>query len=328
MAGNLYIPVEDADDGTQRPYPTNTGTPPWASANIRISYLGVEGTKAYAQKDNKVVVRVKNKGAQSMANVKVQAWVFEPGIGMNRPGDAIFPFTYEGTQTLDPNARATFTMKEAWNPGPEVLGGAAEKHFCLMANVYQAGGANPEGKELLYTNTDPSNKVDVDNNQHHGQCNIVLLPASQAPSGGGTNSKVPTTTFPPRGGSAEFRVRADHVTTKPEASQLAVLKAHPGIVPGGGTAPGGLSLMTSKGPVPITLSTETPGFDLRSEVIPGLDTPFRFSEDRPDKIPTDIEVRLPEGAPLGSLHIFDLGLWTERGDLVGGALRVMILVTE
>ncbi|MFI1812900.1 hypothetical protein ACH414_21475 [Streptomyces sp. NPDC020422] len=324
MPGNLYIPVEDADDGSQRPYPTNTPTPPWAGANVRILCNGKEGTEAYARHDNTIVVRVKNKGSQPMQNVTAQAWVFDPGIGMGRPGQAIHRCdTEQPIQEIAAGGVATYFMTKPWHPETGDLGGADRKHFCLMANVYQKNG---EGQELLYT--DPNAVLDVDHNQHHGQCNIMLLPADQAPpGGGGTNSKVPTTTYPPRGGNAEFMIRAEHVTTKPGESQLALLRGHPGVVPGGGTVPGGLSLMTSKGPVPITLGTETPGFDLRSELIPGLDTPFRFAEDRPDKIPTDIEVRLPEGAPLGSLHVFDLGLWTERGDLVGAGLRVMILVT-
>ncbi|MFE7546760.1 hypothetical protein [Streptomyces gardneri] len=326
MPGNLYIPVEDMDDGTQRPYPTNTPTPAWAGRNVRILCNGKEDTKAYAENDNTIVVRVMNKGAQAMQNVTAQAYVFDPGIGMmGRPGDAVHRCdTNQTAQDIAANSMATFFMKAPWHPHTPDLEGATEKHFCLMANVYQKGG---EGAELVYT--DQNAALDVDHNQHHGQCNIMLLPASQAPPGsGGYNPKVPTTTYPPRGGNPEYQVRAEHVTTKPEESQLALLRGHPGVVPGGGTAPGGLILMTSKGPVPITVSTETPGFDLRSELIPGLDTLFRFAEDRPNKISTDIEVRLPEGAPLGSLHVFDLGLRTERGDLVGSGLRVMILVTE
>ncbi|MFF3650949.1 hypothetical protein ACFYXV_20210 [Streptomyces sp. NPDC002181] len=325
MPGNLYIPVTGADDGTQRPWPANAATPPWAGENVRVICRGKEDVKAYAQVDNTFVVRVKNKGSEPMLNVTAQAWMFDPGIGMGRPGDAVHRCdTNQTVQRVDPGATATFLMTPPWHPEATDLGGASEKHFCLMANVYQVNG---EGQELKYT--DPAAALDVDHNQHHGQCNILLLPVSQAPpGGGGTNSKVPTTTYPPRGGDPQYLVRADRVTTKPEESQLALLRGHPGVVPGGGTAPGGLRLMTSKGPVPITVSSETPGFDLRSELVPGLDTPFRFAEDRPNKIPTDIEVRLPENAPLGSLHVFDLGLWTERGDLVGSGLRVMLLVTE
>ncbi|MEU6928760.1 hypothetical protein AB0A05_06310 [Streptomyces sp. NPDC046374] len=325
MTDNLYIPVEDTDGGTQRPYPPNPN-PSWNGENLRFNYNGIPDVKAYIGKDNPILVRVKNKGDQPMDNVTVQAYVFQSGFGFGYPGYAIHRCDIDQPkQTVAAHSMATFFMKEPWKPGD--TDGAPDKHFCLLANVYQdqAGG---EGKRLLYE--DPNAVLDVDHNQHHGQCNIVVAPASQAPPGsGGTSSKVPTTTFPPRGGSAEFSVRAETVTTKPDESQLALLRVRPGVVPGGGAdALGGLSLTTSKGPVPITLGTGTPAFELRSEVIPGLDTPFRFSEGRREPIPTDIEVRLPEGTPLGSLHVFDVGLRTERGDLAGSGLRVMILVTE
>ncbi|MFE2323345.1 hypothetical protein ACFXD5_05365 [Streptomyces sp. NPDC059385] len=324
MTDNLYIPVEGVDDGTQRPYPPNPN-PAWNGVSLRFIYNGIEDVKAYIGKDNQILVRVKNRGDQAMDNVTVQAYVFQSGFGFGYPGYAIHRCDVDQPQQTvgGHGGTATFFMKGPWKPLD--TDGAADKHFCLLANVYQVGG---EGKALDYQ--DPNAVLDVDHNQHHGQCNIVVLPASQAPAGsGGTSSKVPTTTFPPRGGSAEFSVRAETVTTKPSESQLALLRGRPGVVPGGGpTALGGLSLTTSRGPVPITLGTGTPAFELRSEVIPGLDTPFRFSEGRREPIPTDIEVRLPEGAPLGSLHVFDVGLRTERGDLAGSGLRVMILVTE
>lgn len=323
MTDYLYIPVEEADDGTQRPYPPTAPTPAWAGQNVRLRCNGKEDTKAYIGLDNTLVVRVKNKSDQAMDNVTAQAYVFASGFGFGYPGYAEHRCDVEQTvQSVGAHGTATFLMKPPWKP--KDTDGAPDKHFCLLANVYQKGG---EGKELLYN--DPNAVLDVDHNLHHGQCNITVLPASQAPPGsGGTSSKVPTTTFPPRGGTAEFTVRAEHVTTKPEESQLSLLRVHPGVVAGGSSAVGGLSLMTSKGPVPLTLGTETPRFALHSDVIPGLDTPFRFADGPRDKIPTDIEVRLPEGAPLGSLHVFDVGLRTERGDLAGSGLRVMILVTE
>ncbi|GEB61288.1 hypothetical protein [Streptomyces gardneri] len=324
MPGNLYIPVEATDDGTQRPYPANAPTPPWLGQNLRFTYNGVPDTKAYIGKKNNIVIGVKNKGDQPMDNVTVQAYVFAAGFGFGYPGYAAFRCDVDQPiQTVGAHSMATFVMKEPWEPVD--TDGAPDKHYCILANVYQVGG---EGKLLDYQ--DEHAVLDVDHNQHHGQCNIVVVPAPPPPpGGGGTTSKVPTTTFPPRGGNSEYMVRAEPVTTKPEESQLSLLRVRPGVAPGGGdTALGGLSLMTSKGPVPITLGTGTPGFDLRSELIPGLDTLFRFPEGPRDAIPTDIEVRLPEGAPLGSLHVFDVGLRTERGDLAGSGLRVMILVTE
>ncbi|MGW5420901.1 hypothetical protein [Streptomyces sp. NPDC003943] len=328
----LFIPIDDAadTDGT-RPWPPNATTPAYANANIRISSSFGTDTKAYAGRDNNVIVRVKNRGPETRKNVSVQAWLFDPGIGMSSPGDAVKRFGNAGNpQDIKKDELVTFFMTPVWHPDPTELGGEPQKHFCLMANTFQQGGG--EGQEVPVTSTEP---LHPDKDPHHGQCNIMLVPAPQG-GGGGTSKNIPTTTYPPPefaaatlGASTRYLVRADHVTTKPDAGQLDVLRTHSGIVPNGdGTSVGGLSLMTSRGPVPITLSSVAPGFDLRSELIPGLDTPFTFAEGRPNKIPTDIVVRLPEGAPIGSLHVFDLGLWTDRGDMVGSGLRIMTLVTE
>ncbi|AYV32063.1 hypothetical protein EES41_35510 [Streptomyces sp. ADI95-16] len=321
MPGNdLYIPIDDsADGGTERPYPTDRATKPWENANIRIQPEGgTESTSAHAGRKNTVIVRVKNKGQEVMTGVQAQAWVFDPGIGEMTKENAYDWFDNAGNaQTIKPGEKATFRMTP-WN-APSFGDGVTEKHFCLRANTYQVDG---EGERV--TRTAGTLKPDTD--AHQGQCNITLV---TAPQGQGTSQKVPTTTFPPPGGDPVYMLRADHVTTKPDVGELAVLKAHGGIVPNGGeTSVGGLSLMTSRGPVPITLSSVAPGFDVRSEFIPGFDTPFTFAEGRPDKIPTDIVVHIPEDAAIGSLHVFDVGLWTERGDMVGSGLRVLTLVTE
>lgn len=324
MPGNdLYIPIDDiADNGTERPYPSDRATKPWENANIRIKPEGgMEGTSAYAGKLNTVIVRVKNRGQTEMVGVQAQAWVFDPGFGEMTKESAKGTFGNAGNaQSIKPGEKATFLMTP-WN-APELDGGVASKHYCLMANTYQEGGAN-EGTKITRT----AGTLHPDDDAHQGQCNITLVPA---PGGSGTYNKVPTTTFPPRGGTqAEFVLRADHVTTKPDTGELDVLRAHGGIVPNGqGSSVGGLSLMTSRGPVPLTISSVAPGLDVRSEFIPGFDTPFTFAEDRPDKIPTDIVIHIPEDAALGSLHIVDVGLWTERGDMVGSGLRVLTLVTE
>lgn len=323
MPGNdLYIPIDNtADDGTQRPYPTDRATKPWENANVRIRPEGAttDSTSAHAGKKNTVVVRVKNKGPAEMAGVQAQAWVFDPGIGAMTKENALAWFNNAGNaQKILPGQTATFFMTP-WD-APD-LGGAAEKHYCLMANTYQEGGAN-EGEKVTRT----VGSLHPDTDAHQGQCNITLV---TAPGGGGTYNKVPTTTYPPPGGSQEFVLRGDHVTTKPDAGELDVLRAHRGIVPSGhGSSVGGLSLMTSRGPVPLTISSVAPGLDVRSEFIPGFDTPFTFADDRPDKISTDIVVHIPEDAAIGSLHVVDLGLWTERGDMVGSGLRVLTLVTE
>ncbi|MEU3750530.1 MULTISPECIES: hypothetical protein [Streptomyces] len=321
MPGNdLYIPIDDAaDDGTLRPYPTDRATKSWENANIRIQPEGgAPGTSAHAGKKNTVIVRVKNKGPVPMTNVQAQAWVFDPGFGDMTKERALDWFGNAGSaQTIDPGQMGTFRMTP-WD-APSLGDGVTEKHYCLRANTYQVNG---EGAEVTRT----VGTLNPDADAHQGHCNITLVKVQQSQ---GTNQKVPTTTFPPRGGSQEFVLRADHVTTKPDVGELEVLRAHGGIVPSGhGSSVGGLSLMTSRGPVPLTLGTVAPGFDVRSELIPGFDTPFTFAEDRPDKIPTDIVVRIPEDAPLGSLHVFDLGLWTERGDMIGSGLRVLTLVTE
>ncbi|GAA2773998.1 hypothetical protein [Streptomyces showdoensis] len=339
MPGNLFLPIDidrganSIDDG-QRPWAHEDVHPWYNNAGILLHLvepdptgeLPQDGYQTRVGADTTVKVTVKNKGSQPMNGVEVQAWVFPPGIGVMRPGLAIRSFVSDGAAVVPAGGVTQFTLVQNWKPDQTELDRSSDGHVCLVANCFQNDTVqNPEG-HLAPLDGDHSD-LHPDTNQHQGQLNIMLLPAPRVTRK--LPKKVPTTTYPPPGGEQAFTVSAAHVTTKPSSVQLSVLAKHPGVVATeAGLARGELSLTTSNGPVPITVGTEPPGFELTPGLVPGLDTRFRFDVDRPDRVETDLAVQLPDDPEVGSLHTFDLGLFDERGGLVGSGLRVMILVTE
>ncbi|MFE7580863.1 hypothetical protein ACFU5Y_04760 [Streptomyces gardneri] len=327
MADKLYIPMDSNDHGA-RPWP-DTSTPKfWDNEGLRIrSYpnkddhsVHNDGNTTQVGWETQVIAKVTNKSRNAVENVKVQAYLFAPGFGAMTPAAKYALFEITPARTIAAETTVEIELMPYWIPQEPEYQRTSNGHFCIAANVFTTG-TGAEGKEL---SAQESFQPVTDG--HHAQRNLVL---NDAPHGPGTSSKVPTTQYPPPGGDTMFRVSAEHVTTKPSESQLAMLVHHPHVVATEeGLARGEVGLSTSGGLVPITVATEPSAIALRSDLVPGLDTLFSFAPDRPDRIDTDLVVDLPEDAPLGSLHTFDIALWTERGDMVGCPLRVMTLVTE
>lgn len=337
VPGNLFLPIDlganSVDDG-QRPWSHDDVHRWYDNASILLHLvepdplgeLPQDGYRTRVGSRTTVKVSVKNKGSQPMNDVEVQAWVFAPGIGEMTPPRAIRSFASDGAAAVPAGGVTQFSLIPDWNPGKEELDRSSDGHVCLVANCFQ-GDTVPNAEGRLVPADGPDSVLHPDLNQHQGQLNIMLLPAPRPTTD--LPKKVPTTTYPPPGGDPAYMISAKHVTTKPSSVQLSVLAKHPGVVATeAGLARGELSLTTSNGPVPITVGTEPPGFELTPGLVPGLDTRFRFDVDRPDRVETDLAVQLPDDPEVGSLHTFDLGLFDERGGLVGSGLRVMILVTE
>ncbi|ALO05888.1 hypothetical protein AQF52_0288 [Streptomyces venezuelae] len=327
MADNFYIPMSGSDTGA-RPWP-DTNTPRhWDNDGLKIRTFPNpddrtrhdDGNTTQVGLETRVLVRVTNRTNAPIGNLRIQACLFPPGYGAMTPDAKWRLFDQASRTDIPASATVDIEVSPSWTPSDTEYQRTSEGHYCMAANVYTTG-TNAEGVQLA---TDkPFEPV---TNAHHAQRNLVLNDVSHGP---GTSSKVPTTQYPPPGGDTMFRVSTEHVTTKPSDSQLAALVRHPRVVATEeGIARGEVSLSTSGGLVPVTVATEPSAIALRSDLVPGLDTLFSFAPDRPDRIETDLVVDLPKDAPLGSLHTFDIALWTERGDMVGCPLRVMTLVTE
>lgn len=332
MADNLYIRIAGNDTGARPWNNTDNATKSWDNDSLWLrTYPNPQDHSVHDDSnttrvdlDTAVMVRVTNKSNAAMPGVTIQAWLFPPGFGEMKPAAKQMAFDLTPSREIPGQGSGQnvveIEMTPLWKPSEPDYQRTSNGHYCIAANVYQSETIpNAEGRQL-----GANDLIRSSEDPHHAQRNLILQPA---PHGSGTSSKVPTTTYPPPGGDPAYLVSAEHVTTKPSESQLAMLAHHPGVVAAGadGTR---LTLDTSRGPVPITVGTEPPAFALRSDLIPGLDTLFSFATDRPDRIDTDIVVDLPEDAPIGSLHTFDVALWSERGDMIGCPLRVMILVTE
>ncbi|MEU9194527.1 hypothetical protein [Streptomyces hundungensis] len=323
MADNFYIPMDSNDSGA-RPWPDTNTTQPWDNNGLWIRTFPTPGDHSHHDDGNTtrvgletvVMVRVKNKSDTLIKNLRIQAYLFPPGFGAMTPSAKQAAFDLAPPMDIPGKTTVEIEVPPTWTPDAADYQRTSGGHYCIAANIYTLGQGS-EGKVL-----GANELFEPAANAHHAQRNLIL---NDAPHGPGTSSKVPTTQYPPRGGNTMFRVSAEHVTTKPSEGQLAMLVAHPRVV---ATARGKISLNTSHGPVPITVGTEPPAIALRSDLIPGLDTLFSFAPDRPDRIDTDLVVDLPRDAPLGSLHTFDIALWSERGDMCGCPLRVMLLVTE
>ncbi|MEU6975400.1 MULTISPECIES: hypothetical protein [unclassified Streptomyces] len=324
MTDHLYIRMSDTDDGV-RPWPDSNTPKFWDNDGLWIRTFPdpnhpqdhVDGNTTRVGLKTLVMVRVKNKGPELMQDVRIQAYLFPPGFGAMTPSAKQAVFNLAPPTNINPGAVVEIEVPPQWTPLDSDYQKTSGGHFCIAANVY----TSTDGKEVGAFET-----FEPVNNAHHAQRNLVL---NDAPHGPGTSSKVPTTQYPPPVSDMLYLVTAEHVTTKPSPGQLDMLVHHPRVVSTeAGLARGEVGLSTSSGTVPITVGTEPPVFGLSSDFIPGLDTRFRFAPDRPDRIDTDLIVDLPKDAPLGSLYTFDIALWSERGDMVGCPLRVMLLVTE
>ncbi|MFF0430707.1 hypothetical protein ACFYU9_00560 [Streptomyces sp. NPDC004327] len=331
MPGNLFIPIDyslngpGSDDGTQRPW---NGSPVWYANNSIWVDPGVD--KAQIDQETHVKVRVSNKGDTLMKAVTVDAWFFVPGIGDMSPSSALKRFS-SGQLDIKAGESVVFTADASpvWKPSDPELAKTQGGHGCIIANCYQSDEvvANPEGAPVGETTP-----VDPTVDQHLGQRNITLVKVSQddAPA----PQKVPYTTFPPRGGNPEVMVNASPANPRIDRidpTSEFVLASQEGIeaFEAGMDGGSGLNLITSGGPVEIRPSTDPPSFELSAEGMPReLGTRFRFDEGRPDQIDSEIMVRLPANAEIGSLHTFDLGMYDADDVLIGSGLRVLVLVTE
>ncbi|MGX2998568.1 hypothetical protein JNUCC64_30615 [Streptomyces sp. JNUCC 64] len=175
----LYISIDygetpSVDNGT-RPY---TGARAlWDNNSITLSG-GVSDTQTRVDLPTTVKVRVSNSGREPVEDVRVDAYVMNPFVGLAHPAQAMVRLR-SGLVTVPPGSGATGNVVEClvpgvegepphpWKPTVEELG-ATQGHSCLEVNAYADGDGAPlpDGGDF-----------DIPGNPHHGQRNITLLPA-------------------------------------------------------------------------------------------------------------------------------------------------------
>lgn len=335
--GNLYVAVDygrsggDAVDRGERPW-TREDPPFWANASIWLT-PGI--TKAKVGQPSFIHVRVSNNGDLPMEAVRLQTFLF--------PAYAGVPWTFgQATKNIGsaegpiPPGRGTDAPGDAnvvtvgpWTPLPSELRG--DGHMCVIANIHQSFDGevpNPEGVEIKSSTPNP---FQPNADQHQGQRNIVLEPATQqavaAPVRVSYTTRPPVLTALPR----ELLVKAEPFEFDGfSADELFVLALHEGIEvtgPAAGSGRNEVLLSTSQGKERVTRCTDLMSVSLKAEGIPGLDQTFLRDEKLPDELLSELEVQLAEDAPVGSLHTVDVTLEDADGP-IGSGLRVMILVTE
>jgi hypothetical protein len=166
-SGQLYIRYKAADTGN-RPIDPCTGY--WLSPDIWLDG-GVDATTARVGAVNTVKVRVANKSSQPISSVNVQVWVCDFTLGVS-PASAIAPEMTGFVSQIDPGAAnaATIACSPGWTPTPAdaLLNGG---HVCLAANCYAEepadGTAIPPGVFKFCCDS------------HHGQRNIAVKTVSK-----------------------------------------------------------------------------------------------------------------------------------------------------
>ncbi|MEU2604078.1 hypothetical protein [Streptomyces albus] len=338
MADDLYLSIDfgtnngpGTDDGKTRPW--NGAAPFYTNTSIWVD-PGYD--KAEVGRTTTVKVRVSNRGAQTVPSVVVQAWLFEPQIGVWTPGTGL-PFVSSGSTDIPPGS-GTLSASDShvvtcradpdWVPTQEQLD-RTKAHMCIIANCYSDEVSGEGGPAPADIGLEPAT------NPRQGQRNIALVKVQQAAAS--EPQSVPYYTSPPHTepGPHGPYLRDLLITSQQVAvsnvigvSELLALANLPEVkVPEGGFTKGELLLRTSYGTKPIRPHLAPMRFGLKAEGIPDLGQRFRLDPDERERVPCHLEFHFGEGADVGSLQIFDVTLHTEK-EVIGAGLRVIALVTE
>jgi hypothetical protein len=167
-SGNLVIRYNNADTGT-RPIDPCTGY--WLSPDLWLEG-GVDTSTAKVGVANTVKVRVTNNSNAPISSVNVQVWVcnftlgISPASGIASAGGAN-PMT-GFVSSIDPGAAnaATIACSPTWTPAQAdaALNGG---HVCLAGNCY-SDDSPPDGATI------PPDVFNFCCNCHHGQRNIAV----------------------------------------------------------------------------------------------------------------------------------------------------------
>ncbi|UNZ21173.1 hypothetical protein [Streptomyces sp. 891-h] len=338
MADNLFLSIDfgtnngpGTDDGKTRPW--NGGTPFYTSTSI---WVDPGYHEAQVGRTTTVKVRVSNRGTQTVPGVVVQAWLFEPQIGVWTPGTGM-PFISSGSTDIAPGSGTlsssdphvvTCRADPDWVPTEEQLN-RTNAHVCVIANCYSdevSGEGGPAPADV---------KLEPALNPRQGQRNLALVKVQQAAAS--QPHTVPHWTSPPPADPGphgpylrELLMTSQQVMVSNVIgiSELLALANLPEVkVPEGGLAKGELLLRTSYGTKPIRPHLAPMRFGLKAEGIPELGQRFRLDPEERERVPSQLEFQFGEGADVGSLQVFDVTLHTEK-EVVGAGLRVIALVTE
>jgi len=165
-----YIPTIDGPTGDDRPIPTGVNYYNTPAIYINNPTTGTKGAIAQAETNQNVVAEIGNLGDTAAAGeLIVQFWA--AGFGTTSGFSASLSSEPEGVTAAAPAVPAGSTGVEVsvpWRPQTDELGGLAEKHFCIRANVFLA---SRPGDKL-----NDGNLVDVPAEKRHGQKNMTLVP--------------------------------------------------------------------------------------------------------------------------------------------------------
>ena len=172
-SGELYIRWSATDNGDRD---LASGDQYWLSPAVEVINGIDAGTAVAEDPDQAVRVRVGNRGGNTRTDVMVQVyctdwgttnpWLQSLGGPAGTPGG---PFTVVGNAKVQNNNEGIVDI--GWTPSTLELGGVAEKHVCLFANVHRTGDGAPQSNPPVFN---------VPTNQHHAQRNIKLAAATEA----------------------------------------------------------------------------------------------------------------------------------------------------
>ena len=328
MAGNLFLKIDfgasPSTDTGARPY---TGAHPfWDNTSIFLSG-GVSQTETKVGQPTTVKVRVSNTFQEPIDDVRVDAYLMNPFVGVMRPQNALVRLR-SNLASIGPGSGAPIETDphvlegqvagangpEPWVPTPAQLDVA--DHLCLIANCYSDGGDGtlvPDG-----TAFDPVNDA------HQGQRNIHILAATMfAPE------QMQFLVMPPP--DLEALTFIDILPVPVEAmsvSEKSLLASHPLVVTtsGKGLLRKTLGVKDADGQLhPIHFSAEP----LRARVTVKGAEPGRivklpgFSEPRL----AVLQVKAPQKNGVGTVNAIDIVQRTEKGETLGG-LRILRLATD
>ncbi|MEU6238108.1 hypothetical protein [Kitasatospora sp. NPDC047058] len=322
MAGNLYIRVAAADNGSR---PFDSCHDAWKNESIWLDPPRPDDTTAEVDQPSVIKVRVRNLGSAALPFVRVHAYVSSPQIGLTSPAQAIADFI-SAPQTVPPAQTAPNGVVfdcGPWTPTAAQLAVSSNGgHLCLFANAFQDSNlADPpfDGKDL----TPGTDTFDICGDPHQGQRNITLwavakgmrrLPAMAfrvSPLPKGVKESVLVLETLGKGELAEAGLQnvllSRRDITRDEKNHLVI--------------------DTGEGkPVPLRLSTEPLKYDLetdgghRGPRLPlNRDNHHRHTQAK-------LHVELDPNDPIGTVHAFDLVQRTPQGRHLGG-VRVISVVT-
>lgn len=204
----LYFKIDydgnpDPSTGDQGGDYTATNPPFWDNNSLWL-VGGPSQTSVKVGNQVQVKTRVTNNGENQLGAVHIQAWVFQPFVGLAQPGQAITAL--QETNGLPDGSLITFSgslanlahgsgadvpdphVAIASTPSGTGYWGASQKeldtyggHLCLVANVYTSQEGKLLNTEDYFATTSyvDSNGVTQPRDGHHGQRNIALLPSAQ-----------------------------------------------------------------------------------------------------------------------------------------------------